>query len=86
MKLTPQQYADKLIEQYYALIPRFGDFKKNWKIAIEMSIIDVQNTIDANPTIYKERSGIIKSTEGQFFTISNTEYYQEVKQILENKL
>lgn len=83
MKLIPEQYADKLIEQYYALIPRFGNFKKNWKIAIEMSLIDVQNTIDSYTELIDDNS----SWEGyKEKAISKLEYYQEVKQILKSKL
>jgi hypothetical protein len=66
MKLTPQQYADKLIEQY--LNCDKIEFDTTHEDAIRYSLIDVQNTIDAVTAIadkkyehYQEVKQILES-------------------------
>ena len=84
MKLTPQQYADKLIEQY--LNCDNVEFDTTHEDAARYSLIDVQNTIDANPMTYQKKKYDTLLNEASHEYVSNIEYYQEVKQILESKL
>ena len=57
--------AEALIEEHYIKIPRFGDFSKNLKQAINHAIKSTENTIkvlDENRNTFKDMSDGIKDT------------------------
>ena len=76
MKQTPQEYAAKLFEDHYA-----ASDVSTMKDAVRTALIDVQNTIDA-----LEMADKILSNRGTDLINHTIKYFQEVKQILEEKI
>jgi hypothetical protein len=76
MEKITQQYADELVEKYYFLKDKNDYYTMSKYKAIQCAIIDVENTIIALE--YQE------AAEGT--TFGKLEYYQQVLQILKDKL
>ena len=85
---TLEQKAEELIEK---LLPYVGptnvlsdEFDKNWRLrnAINCAIICVDEILKLSPSlpILSDAGNLVNDIE------ESTEYWQEVKQILENKL
>jgi hypothetical protein len=88
-----QEQADKLIEQKSQLIYNCPFYYLESKekedcieIVLNVSLADNQNTIDANPMIYKMKNeGPFKSSPSGHW-VSNVDFHKTVRTILKSKL
>ena len=81
----PQQTADELVEKYKKIIAwgkepsdEIKDFVMN--VIVQCAILDMQNTIDANPT------KIVGHVNGKDIVESTKDYHQQVLTILKSRL
>ena len=85
---TLEQKAEELIEKFLPYVDPTNvlsdEFDKNWRLrnAINCAIICVDEILKSSPSlpILSDAGNLVNDIE------ESTEYWQEVKQILENKL
>ena len=85
---TLEQKAEELIEKFLPYVDSTNvlsdEFDKNWRLrnAINCAIICVDEILKSSPSlpILSDAGNLVNDIE------ESTEYWQEVKQILENKL
>ena len=69
----PKEYAKELVEKYLPLVRNSDLYDTYFNKAKQCALIDVQNTIDANPCCEDSDRG------GNLMYVNNSYYFEQVK-------